>query len=37
MEVKKEMLLGGNAGHGESQRYGNTSQYRNEGLWRLVA
>ncbi len=31
------MLLGGNAGHGESQRYGNTSQYRNEGLWRLVA
>src|SRR5258708_14498213 len=34
---KKEMLLGGNAGHGESHRYGNTSQYRNEGLWRLVA
>jgi len=31
------MLLGGNAGHGESQRFGNTSQYRNVGLTQLVA
>jgi hypothetical protein len=30
--VKKEVLLGGNAGHGESQRFSNTSQYSNVGL-----
>lgn len=34
---KKEMLLGGNARHGESQRFGNTSQYRNVGFSQLVA
>ncbi len=35
--TEKEALLGGNAGHGESQRFSNTSQYRNVGLNELVA
>ncbi|GAC1380239.1 MAG: hypothetical protein NVSMB33_06100 [Ktedonobacteraceae bacterium] len=34
---KKEMLPGGNARHGESRRFGNTSQYRNVGFSQMVA
>jgi hypothetical protein len=36
-EGKKETLLGGNARHGESQRFGNASQYRNDVTLYLVA
>jgi len=34
---KREVVLGGNVGYGDTQRFSNTSYIRNVALERLVA